>query len=207
MTSLFSIPRGTCDRSSQPRSTDGTFDLPSLVMMVSTARSPAISEFSSRDFPTRRWTASYCLGVPTVKDFLTNHYLHFLRIASSQLTGLGTAVQLYGAYEGHNRTFLLAAVKRNHNQYVNPSGVATSLKASRRSSWRQSGVKVESVDHDACAPVPCQNGGSCVRRLAVSTELKSHESSSPVIIVANEPLQPFYASVCQATQAAGAKLT
>lgn len=192
VTSLFNIPRGTCDLSSQPRSTDGTFDLTVLSNdgVHSTVTSNIRVFFTGFSNATVDNSILLRLGVPTVKDFLTNHYLHFLRIASSQLTGLGTAVQLYGAYEGHNRTFLLAAVKRNHNQYVNPSGVATFFESIKEILLRQSGVKVESVDHDACAPVPCQNGGSCVRRLAVSTELKSHESL-PVIIVANEPLQPF----------------
>uniref|UniRef100_A0A8B9X8Z2 Protocadherin Fat 4 n=1 Tax=Bos mutus grunniens TaxID=30521 RepID=A0A8B9X8Z2_BOSMU len=192
VTSLFSIPRGTCDLSSQPRSTDGTFDLTVLSNdgVHSTVTSNIRVFFTGFSNATVDNSILLRLGVPTVKDFLTNHYLHFLRIASSQLTGLGTAVQLYGAYEGHNRTFLLAAVKRNHNQYVNPSGVATFFESIKEILLRQSGVKVESVDHDSCAPGPCQNGGSCVRRLAVSTELKSHESL-PVIIVANEPLQPF----------------
>uniref|UniRef100_A0A8C4WPD0 EGF-like domain-containing protein n=1 Tax=Gopherus evgoodei TaxID=1825980 RepID=A0A8C4WPD0_9SAUR len=48
----------------------------------------------------------------------------------------------------------------------------------------------KSVDHDSCVQSPCQNGGSCLRRLAVKPVLKSHESI-PVIIMANEPLQPF----------------
>ncbi|KAB0362081.1 hypothetical protein FD754_006237, partial [Muntiacus muntjak] len=192
VTSLFSIPRGTCDLSSQPRSTDGTFDLTVLSNdgVHSTVTSNIRVFFTGFSNATVDNSILLRLGVPTVKDFLTNHYLHFLRIASSQLTGLGTAVQLYGAYEGHNRTFLLAAVKRTHNQYVNPSGVATFFESIKEILLRQSGVKVESVDHDSCAPGPCQNGGSCVRRLAVSTALKSHESL-PVIIVANEPLQPF----------------
>ncbi|KAF4011869.1 hypothetical protein G4228_003419 [Cervus hanglu yarkandensis] len=192
VTSLFSIPRGTCDLSSQPRSTDGTFDLTVLSNdgVHSTVTSNIRVFFTGFSNATVDNSILLRLGVPTVKDFLTNHYLHFLRIASSQLTGLGTAVQLYGAYEGHNRTFLLAAVKRTHNQYVNPSGVATFFESIKEILLRQSGVKVESVDHDSCAPGPCQNGGSCVRRLAVSTALKSHESL-PVIIVANELLQPF----------------
>uniref|UniRef100_A0A8C9BCN7 Protocadherin Fat 4 n=1 Tax=Phocoena sinus TaxID=42100 RepID=A0A8C9BCN7_PHOSS len=192
VTSLFSIPRGTCNLSSQPRSTDGTFDLTVLSNdgVHSTVTSNIRVFFTGFSNATVDNSILLRLSVPSVKDFLTNHYLHFLRIASSQLTGLGTAVQLYGAYEGNNRTFLLAAVKRNHNQYVNPSGVATFFESIKEILFRQSGVKVESVDHDSCAPGPCQNGGSCVRRLAVSFQLKSHESL-PVIIVANEPLQPF----------------
>uniref|UniRef100_A0A8W4FHP9 Protocadherin Fat 4 n=1 Tax=Sus scrofa TaxID=9823 RepID=A0A8W4FHP9_PIG len=193
VTSLFSIPRGTCDLNSQPRSTDGTFDLTVLSNdgVHGTVTSNIRVFFSGFSNATVDNSILLRLSVPTVKDFLTNHYLHFLRIAGSQLTGLGTAVQLYGAYEGNNRTFLLAAVKRNHNQYVNPSGVATFFESIKEILLRQSGVKVESVDHDSCAHGPCQNGGSCVRRLAVSSELKSYESL-PVIIVANEPLQPFF---------------
>lgn len=193
VTSLFSIPRGTCDLNSQPRSTDGTFDLTVLSNdgVHGTVTSNIRVFFSGFSNATVDNSILLRLSVPTVKDFLTNHYLHFLRIAGSQLTGLGTAVQLYGAYEGNNRTFLLAAVKRNHNQYVNPSGVATFFESIKEILLRQSGVKVESVDHDSCAHGPCQNGGSCVRRLAVSSELKSYDSL-PVIIVANEPLQPFF---------------
>nr|XP_060510213.1 protocadherin Fat 4 isoform X2 [Panthera onca] len=192
VTSLFSIPRGTCDLNSQPRSTDGTFDLTVLSNdgVHSTVTSNIRVFFAGFSNATVDNSILLRLSIPTVKDFLTNHYLHFLRIASSQLTGLGTAVQLYGAYEENNRTFLLAAVKRNNNQYVNPSGVATFFESIKEILLRQSGVKVESVDHDSCVHGPCQNGGSCIRRLAVSSVLKSHESL-PVIIVANEPLQPF----------------
>uniref|UniRef100_A0A2K5E9P2 FAT atypical cadherin 4 n=1 Tax=Aotus nancymaae TaxID=37293 RepID=A0A2K5E9P2_AOTNA len=192
VTSLFSIPGGTCDLNSQPRSTDGTFDLTVLSNdgVHSTVTSNIRVFFAGFSNATVDNSILLRLGVPTVKDFLTNHYLHFLRIASSQLTGLGTAVQLYGAYEENNRTFLLAAVKRNNNQYVNPSGVATFFESIKEILLRQSGVKVESVDHDSCVHGPCQNGGSCLRRLAVSSVLKSRDSL-PVIIVANEPLQPF----------------
>uniref|UniRef100_A0A8C2V2H2 Protocadherin Fat 4 n=1 Tax=Chinchilla lanigera TaxID=34839 RepID=A0A8C2V2H2_CHILA len=195
VTSLFSIPGGTCDLNSQPRSTDGTFDLTILSNdgVHSTVTSNIRVFFAGFSNATVDNSILLRVSVPTVKDFLTNHYLHFLRIASSQLTGLGTAVQLYGAYEENNRTFLLAAVKRNNNQYVNPSGVATFFESIKEILLRQSGVKVESVDHDSCIPGPCQNGGSCIRRLAVGSTLKSHESL-PVIIVANEPLQPF---LCQ----------
>uniref|UniRef100_A0A2K6SJR2 FAT atypical cadherin 4 n=1 Tax=Saimiri boliviensis boliviensis TaxID=39432 RepID=A0A2K6SJR2_SAIBB len=192
VTSLFSIPGGTCDLNSQPRSTDGTFDLTVLSNdgVHSTVTSNIRVFFAGFSNATVDNSILLRLGVPTVKDFLTNHYLHFLRIAGSQLTGLGTAVQLYGAYEENNRTFLLAAVKRNNNQYVNPSGVATFFESIKEILLRQSGVKVESVDHDSCVHGPCQNGGSCLRRLAVSSVLKSRDSL-PVIIVANEPLQPF----------------
>ncbi|KFO35535.1 protocadherin Fat 4 [Fukomys damarensis] len=192
VTSLFSIPGGTCDLNSQPRSTDGTFDLTVLSNdgVHSTVTSNIRVFFAGFSNATVDNSILLRVSVSTVKDFLTNHYLHFLRIASSQLTGLGTAVQLYGAYEENNKTFLLAAVKRNNNQYVNPSGVATFFESIKEILSRQSGVKVESVDHDSCVHSPCQNGGSCIRRLAVGSTLKSHESL-PVIIVANEPLQPF----------------
>ncbi|MBZ3877696.1 Protocadherin Fat 4 [Sciurus carolinensis] len=192
VTSLFSIPGGTCDLSSQPRSTDGTFDL--TVLSSDGVHSAVTSNirvfFAGFSNATVDNSILLRVGVPSVKDFLTNHYLHFLRIANSQLTGLGTAVQLYGAYEDNNRTFLLAAVKRNANQYVNPSGVATFFESIKEVLLRQSGVKVESVDHDPCRHGPCQNGGSCLRRLAVGPALRSQESL-PVILVANQPLQPF----------------
>lgn len=191
VTSLFSIPAGSCDLSSQPRSTDGTFDLTVVSSdgVHSTVTNNIRVFFAGFSNATIDNSILLRVGVPTVKDFLTNHYLHFLRIASSQLTGLGTAVQLYAAYEENNRTFLLAAVKRNNNQYVNPSGVATFFESIKEILLRQSGVKVESVDHDPCIHGPCQNGGSCLRRLAVGSALKIQESL-PVIIVANEPLQP-----------------
>ncbi|CAH6789163.1 Fat4 [Phodopus roborovskii] len=192
VTSLFSIPAGSCDLSSQPRSTDGTFD---LTVVSSDGVHSAVTNnvrvfFVGFSNTTIDNSILLRIGVPTVKDFLTNHYLHFLRIASSQLTGLGTAVQLYTAYEENNRTFLLAAVKRSNNHYVNPSGVATFFESIKEILFRQSGVKVESVDHDPCIHGPCQNGGSCLRRLSVGSTLKIQESL-PVTIVANEPLQPF----------------
>ncbi|KAM7143149.1 protocadherin Fat 4 [Molossus nigricans] len=192
VTSLFSVPRGTCDLSSQPRSTDGTFDLTVLSSdgVHSAVTSSVRVFFSGFSNATIDSSILLRLSVPTVTDFLTNHYLHFLRITGAQLAGLGTAVQLYGAYEESNRTFLLAAVRRGGNQYVNPSGVATFFESIKEILLRQSGVQVESVDHDACARGPCQNGGSCIRRLAVSPEVRSHESL-PVIIVANEALRPF----------------
>nr|KAF6346486.1 FAT atypical cadherin 4 [Pipistrellus kuhlii] len=195
VTSLFSVPRGTCDLHSQPRSTDGTFDLTVLSSDgVHSAVTSSIRVFFA-GFSNATIDSSILLrlSVPSVRDFLTNHYLPFLRIAGSQLTGLGTAVQLYGAYEEDNRTFVSAAVKRGHNQYVNPSGAATFFESIKEVLLRQSGVRVESVDHDPCARGPCQNGGSCLRRLAVSPAVRSHESL-PVIVVANEPLQPF---LCQ----------
>uniref|UniRef100_A0A8C2SPN7 Protocadherin Fat 4 n=1 Tax=Coturnix japonica TaxID=93934 RepID=A0A8C2SPN7_COTJA len=192
VTSLFSIPGGTCELHSQARSTDGVFD---LAVLSSDGLHGAVTS-SVRIFFVGFGNATIDnsillrLNVHTVQDFLTNHYLHFLRIASSQLTGLGTAVQLYGLYEESNQTFLMAAVKRSGNQYVNPSGVATFFESIKDILFRQSGVRIESVDHNSCLQSPCQNGGSCIRRLAVGPALKSHESI-PVIIVANEPLRPF----------------
>ncbi|XP_062429972.1 protocadherin Fat 4 [Rhea pennata] len=192
VTSLFNIPGDTCDLHSQARSTDGAFDLAVLSNdgLHSAVTSSVRVFFAGFSNATIDNSILLRLSVHTVRDFLTNHYLHFLRIASSQLTGLGTAVQLYGVYEESNQTFLMAAVKRNNNQYVNPSGVATFFESIKEILFRQSGVRIESVDHDSCLPSPCQNGGSCMRRLAVSPALKSHESI-PVIIVANEPLQSF----------------
>ncbi|XP_075785982.1 protocadherin Fat 4 [Pelodiscus sinensis] len=192
VTSLFNIPGGSCDLNSQARSTDGTFDLTILSNdgLHNAVTSNVRVFFSGFSNATIDNSILLRLGVQTVRDFLTNHYLHFLRIASSQLPGLGTAVQLYGVYEESNRTYLMAAVKRNNNQYVNPSGVATFFESIKEILFRQSGVRIESVDHDSCVQSPCQNGGSCLRRLAVKPILKSHESI-PVIIMANEPLQPF----------------
>lgn len=192
VTSLFSIPGGTCELHSQARSTDGVFD---LAVLSSDGLHGAVTSsvrifFAGFGNATIDNSILLRLSVHTVRDFLTNHYLHFLRIASSQLTGLGTAVQLYGLYEESNQTFLMAAVKRSSNQYVNPSGVATFFESIKDILFRQSGVRIESVDHNSCLQSPCQNGGSCMRRLAVGPALKSHESV-PVIIMANEPLQPF----------------
>uniref|UniRef100_A0A8C0AXX0 Protocadherin Fat 4 n=1 Tax=Buteo japonicus TaxID=224669 RepID=A0A8C0AXX0_9AVES len=192
VTSLFSIPGGTCELHSQARSTDGTFDLAVLSNdgLHGAVTSSVRIFFAGFGNATVDNSILLRLSAHSVRDFLTNHYLHFLRIASSQLTGLGTAVQLYGLYEESNHTFLMAAVKRGNNQYVNPSGVATFFESIKDVLFRQSGVRIEAVDHDWCLQSPCQNGGSCLRRLAVSPALKSHESV-PVIIVANEPLRPF----------------
>ncbi|XP_009887839.1 PREDICTED: protocadherin Fat 4-like, partial [Charadrius vociferus] len=192
VTSLFSIPGGTCELYSQARSTDGTFDLAVLSNdgLHGAVTSSVRIFFAGFGNATIDNSILLRLSAHSVRDFLTNHYLHFLRIASSQLTGLGTAVQLYGLYEESNHTFLMAAIKRGNNQYVNPSGVATFFESIKDVLLRQSGVRIEAVDHDWCLQSPCQNGGSCLRRLAVSPALKSHESI-PVIIVANEPLRPF----------------
>ncbi|XP_048189325.1 protocadherin Fat 4 [Perognathus longimembris pacificus] len=191
--SLFSIPAGGCELSAQPRSSDGAFE---LAVLSSDGLHGAVTSrvrvlFAAFSNATVDNSVVLRLAVPTLRDFLASHYLPFLRVAGAQLTGLGTAVQLYAAYEENNRTFLLAAVKRPGNQYVNPSGVATFFESIKELLLRQSGVRIESTDHDACAQGPCQNGGSCVRRLAVSPALRSRESL-PVILVANEPLPPFF---------------
>ncbi|XP_071411660.1 protocadherin Fat 4-like [Pithys albifrons albifrons] len=192
VTSLFSIPGGTCELHSQARSTDGTFDLAVLSNdgLHGAVTSSVRIFFMGFSNTTIDNSILLRLSAHSVRDFLMNHYLHFLRIASSQLTGLGTAIQLYGLYEESNHTFLMAAIKRSNNQYVNPSGVATFFESIKDVLFRQSGVQIEAVDHDWCLQSPCQNGGSCLRRLAVSLALKTHESV-PVIIVANEPLRPF----------------
>ncbi|XP_043917634.1 protocadherin Fat 4 [Protopterus annectens] len=193
VTSLFSIPASTCDLNSQPRSTDGTFDLRvhSNDGLHSAVTSNVRVFFTGFNNNTIDNSILLRVKVETVKHFLTNHYLHFLRISNSHLTGLGTAVQLYGLYEQNNRTFLTAAVRRHGNQYVNPSGAATFFESIKDILQRQSGVHIESVDDDPCSQNPCQNGGSCIKRLAVSPFLKNQESI-PVIVMANQPLQPFF---------------
>ncbi|KAJ6650293.1 hypothetical protein lerEdw1_013425 [Lerista edwardsae] len=192
VTSLFSIPAGTCDLNSLVRSTDGTFDLTVLSSdgVHNSVTSTVRVFFSGFSNATIDNSILLRLSVQSSREFLTNHYLHFLQIANSQLTGLGTAVQLYGVYEENNRTFLMAAVKRNNYQYVNPGGVTTFFESIKEVLFRQSGVRIESVDHDSCLQKPCQNGGSCLRKLVVSPQLRSHDSI-PVILVVNEPLQSF----------------
>lgn len=192
VTTLFSIPVGSCDLSSMARSTDGTFDLTVLSNdgLHSSVTNSVRVFFSGFNNATIDNSIVLRLNVQSLKEFLTNHYLHFLRIANSQLTGLGTSVQLFGAYERNNRTFLMVAVKRNNYQYVNPGGVTTFFESIKEILFRQSGVRIESVDHDSCLQNPCQNGGSCLRKSSVSPKLISYDSV-PVIIVANEPLQPF----------------
>ncbi|RXM31136.1 Protocadherin Fat 4 [Acipenser ruthenus] len=192
VTSLFSISADTCDLNSQSRSSDGTFD---LTVHSSDGLHGAVTNnvrvfFVGFNNVTIDNSIVLRLHVEHVSDFLTNHYLSFLRIANSQLAGLGTAVQLYGAFEQNNKTFLTAAVKRSHNQYVNPSGVATFFQSIKDILYRQSGVLIDSVDHDPCTYSPCQNGGSCKKHLSVSPLLKSKESV-PVILVSNKPLQPY----------------
>ncbi|KAK1175363.1 hypothetical protein AOXY_G3063 [Acipenser oxyrinchus oxyrinchus] len=195
VTSLFTISADTCDLNSQSRSSDGAFD---LTVRSSDGLHGAVTNnvrvfFVGFNNVTIDNSIVLRLQVEHVSDFLTNHYLSFLRIANSQLAGLGTVVQLYGAFEQNNKTFLTAAVKRSHNQYVNPSGVATFFQSIKDILYRQSGVLIDSVDHDPCTHSPCQNGGSCEKRLCVSPLLKSEESV-PVILVSNQPLQPYVCS-------------
>uniref|UniRef100_A0A9J8BR92 FAT atypical cadherin 4 n=1 Tax=Cyprinus carpio carpio TaxID=630221 RepID=A0A9J8BR92_CYPCA len=189
---LFSIPTGTCDLRSNSRSTDGTFDL-------SVRSSDGIHDAVNSHvrvffigFNNATVDNSILIRVvsQSISDFLTNHYLSFLRIANSQLAGLGTGVQIYGVFELNNNTFLMAAVKRGHGQYVNPSGVATFFQSIKEILHRQNGVKIDSVDYDPCSHNPCQNGGSCKRRLGVGPDMKTEESV-PVILVSNRPLQPY----------------
>ncbi|XP_075056154.1 protocadherin Fat 4 [Mixophyes fleayi] len=192
VTSLFNIPTDSCDLHSQSRSTDGTFD---LMVHSSDGLHSAVTNnvrvfFTGFSNATIDNSILLRINIPTVKDFLTNNYLHFLRLSSSQLTGLGTAVQVYGVFEKNNRTYVMTAVKRSNNQYVNPSGVGTFFESIKEILFRQSGVWIESVDHDSCMHNPCHNGGSCMRRLAVSPTATVLESV-PVIIVANDPLQTF----------------
>ncbi|XP_042193825.1 LOW QUALITY PROTEIN: protocadherin Fat 4 [Callorhinchus milii] len=194
-TTLFSIPAGTCDLNSQPRSTDGTFE---LTVRSSDGLHGAVSNkvhviFTGFTNVTIDNSILLRLNVASVKDFLTDHYLHFLRIANSQLAGMGTAVHIYGLYEQEQRTYALTAVKRMSSQYVSPSGVATFFESIREAVHRQSGVRIDSVDHDPCARNPCKHGASCVKRLAVAPATQTVESA-PVVVVANAVLQPF---VCQ----------
>ncbi|CAL9706524.1 unnamed protein product [Knipowitschia caucasica] len=192
---LFSIPTGTCNLNSKSRSTDGTFEL-------TVRSSDGVHGFVSNTarvlfigFTNATIDNSILIRLQSegVKSFLTNHYLSFLRISNSQLAGMGTGVLLYGAFELNNQTFLMAAVKRGHGQYVNPSGVATFFQSIKDILYRQSGVRIDAVDHDPCTRNPCQNGGSCKRRLSVGPDMKTEESV-PVILVSNHPLQPYACS-------------
>lgn len=193
--SLFSITPGTCDLSSHARSTDGTFDF----SVRSNDGVHGAVDSKIRVFFTGFTNATIDnsilirLHVQGVRDFLTNHYLSFLRIANSQLAGLGTGVQLYGTFELNNQTFLMAAVRRGYGQYVNPSGVATFFESIKDILHRQSGARIDVVDDEPCTQNPCQNGGNCRRRLGVGPEVKTEESM-PVILVSNRPLQPYACS-------------
>uniref|UniRef100_A0A4W5QMR3 Protocadherin Fat 4 n=1 Tax=Hucho hucho TaxID=62062 RepID=A0A4W5QMR3_9TELE len=193
--SLFTIPTGTCDLNSKARSTDGTFE---LAVRSSDGVHGSVSSnvrvfFMGFTNATVDNSILIRLRTQGVTTFLTNHYLSFVRIANSQLAGLGTGIQLYGAFELNNQTFLMAAIKRSHGQYVNPSGVATFFQSIKDVLHRQSGVQIDSVDHDPCTRNPCQNGGSCKRRLSVGPDMKT-EDSVPVILVSNHPHQPYACS-------------
>uniref|UniRef100_A0A3P9NIR3 Protocadherin Fat 4 n=1 Tax=Poecilia reticulata TaxID=8081 RepID=A0A3P9NIR3_POERE len=192
---LFAIPTGTCNLNSKARSTDGTFELTirSSDGVHGSVSSTAKVFFMGFNNATVDNSILIRLNSDGVKSFLTNHYLSFLRIANSQLAGLGTGVLLYGAFELNNQTFLMAAVKRGHGQYVNPSGVATFFQSIKDILYRQSGVQIDAVDHDPCTHNPCQNGGSCKRRLSVGPDMNTEESV-PVILVSNHPLQPYACS-------------
>uniref|UniRef100_A0A8D3DRM0 Protocadherin Fat 4 n=1 Tax=Scophthalmus maximus TaxID=52904 RepID=A0A8D3DRM0_SCOMX len=192
---LFTIPTGTCNLNSKARSTDGTFELTvrSSDGVHGSVSNTARVLFMGFTNATVDNSILIRLNSQGVKHFLTNHYLSFLRIANSQLAGLGTGVLLYGAFELNNQTFLMAAVKRGHGQYVNPSGVATFFQSIKDILHRQSGVQIDAVDHDPCTHNPCQNGGSCKRRLSVAPDMKTEESV-PVILVSNHPLQPYACS-------------
>lgn len=192
---IFSIPTGSCTLNSKARSADGTFELTirssdGVHGSVSNTARVLFLGFSNATVDNSILIRLQSEGV---KSFLTDHYLSFLRIANSQLAGLGTGVLLYGAFELDNRTFLMAAVKRSHGQYVNPSGVATFFQSIKDILHRQSGVRIDAVDYDPCAGNPCQNGGSCKRRLSVGPDVKVEESV-PVILVSNVPLQPYACS-------------
>uniref|UniRef100_A0A3Q3MB37 Protocadherin Fat 4 n=1 Tax=Mastacembelus armatus TaxID=205130 RepID=A0A3Q3MB37_9TELE len=195
---LFSIPAGTCNLNSKARSADGTFELTirSSDGVHGSVSNTARVLFIGFTNATVDNSILIRLNSRGVKNFLTNHYLSFLRIANSQLAGLGTGVLLYGAFELNNQTFLMAAVKRGHGQYVNPSGVATFFQSIKDILYRQSGVQIDAVDHDPCTHNPCQNGGSCKRRLSVGPDMKTEESV-PVILVSNHPLQPYACSCRQ----------
>ncbi|XP_053734547.1 protocadherin Fat 4 isoform X1 [Synchiropus splendidus] len=192
---LFSIPTGTCNLNSKARSTDGAFELTvrssdGVHGAVSNTAKVLFTGFTNATVDNSILIRLHSQGV---KDFLTNHYLSFLRIANSQLAGLGTGVLLYSMFELNNQTFVMAAVKRGHGQYVNPSGVATFFQSIKDILYRQSGVQIDAVDHDPCTHNPCQNGGSCKRRLSVGPDMKTEESV-PVILVSNHPLQPYACS-------------
>ncbi|XP_056130418.1 protocadherin Fat 4 [Lampris incognitus] len=192
---LFSIPTGTCNLSSKARSTDGTFDLTirSSDGVHGSVSNTARVFFMGYTNATVDNSILIRLHSQGVKSFLTDHYQSVLRIANSQLAGLGTGVLLYGAFELNNQTFLMAAVKRGQGQYVSPSGVATFFQSIKDILHRQSGVHIDAVDHDPCTHNPCQNGGSCKRRLSVGPDMKTEESI-PMILVSNQPLQPYACS-------------
>lgn len=191
-TSLFSIPAGTCELHSSARSGDATFDLTvhsndGVHASVSSRVRVFFLGFSNATVDN---SILIRLASRTASDFLAQNYLNFVRVANSQLAGLGTGVQIYGAFDSNNQTFLMVAVRRAQGQYVSPSGVTTFFQSIKDILHRQSGVNIDSVDYDSCAQNPCQNGASCKRHLAVGPNLNTVESL-PVILVSNRPLQPY----------------
>uniref|UniRef100_A0A3B3TF36 Protocadherin Fat 4 n=1 Tax=Paramormyrops kingsleyae TaxID=1676925 RepID=A0A3B3TF36_9TELE len=193
--SIFTISADSCDLSSSARSTDETFD---LVVNSSDGVHRSVNNqlqviFMGFSNATVDNSILIRLRVPTVKTFLTNSYLAFMQVANSQLAGLGSNVQVYGAFERDSQTYVMVAVKRGYKQYVRPSGVATFFQSIKDVLHRKSGVEIDQVDYDPCTCNPCQNGGSCRRRLAVGPEMKVEETM-PIILVSNQPLQPYACS-------------
>lgn len=192
---LFSVPAGTCTLHSKARSADGTFE---LTVRSSDGVHGSVSNtvrvvFTGFTNATVDNSVLIRLRSTSVSRFLSDHYLSFLRVANSQLAGLGTSVLLYGTFQLQNQTLVTAAVRRGQGQYVSPSGVATFFQSITDVVSRQSGLQIDAVDHDPCTRNPCQNGGSCRRRLAVGMDLQT-EDSVPVILVSNRPLQPYVCS-------------
>ncbi|XP_024906692.1 protocadherin Fat 4 [Pteropus alecto] len=176
---LFSIPRGTCDLSAQPRAADGTFEL--AVLSDDGLHGPVTSSvrvfFAGFSNATLDSSVVLRLGVPTVRDFLANHYLPFLRTASAQLAGLGTAVQLcHNGGTCHNLVggfscscpdgFTGRACERDVNECLPspcrngavcqnfPGSFSCVCKTGYTGKMCESSV-------DYCECNPCFNGGSC----------------------------------------------
>uniref|UniRef100_A0A8C6VQJ7 FAT atypical cadherin 4 n=1 Tax=Naja naja TaxID=35670 RepID=A0A8C6VQJ7_NAJNA len=86
VTSLFNILPSTCDLNSLARSTDGTFDLTVLSNdgLHNSVTNVIRVFFTGFNNATLDNSILLHLSVPSLKEFLTNHYLHFLRIANSQ---------------------------------------------------------------------------------------------------------------------------
>ncbi|XP_060039989.1 protocadherin Fat 4 isoform X2 [Erinaceus europaeus] len=189
---LFSVAAGSCELSARPRTGDGTFD---LRVLGSDGRHEAVLStvrvvFSGLSNATLERSVLLRLATPSLPGFLADHYLPFLRVAGAQLAGLGTAVQLYAAFEDADRTFLLAAVRRGPGLYVSAAGAATFFQSIRGALLAQSGVALEAADHNPCAAGPCLHGSSCERKLAVGPGLRSLQTA-PLVLVAPQPLPPF----------------